>query len=373
MLSGWSEKAIVVVAAGTGGHVFPALAVADRVQSEGAEVFWLGTPQGMEHRLLKDTPFQVIPIDFVGFLGKGILRWLSLPWRLLRAFCQASSHLRAIRNRKKEMVVLVMGGYVTLPVALAARFWDMPVVVHEQNAHAGMANYFNAYLAQAVCQAFAQTFAHSDKLHTTGNPLRSGFIAKQQHDFSQHGFSSERPLRILCVGGSLGAAVFNKAIPMVAAHFQEQPVMLRLQCGKNVDAVSANVTDKGLSNLTVMAFIDDMQEAYQWADVVIARSGALTVSELIAVKLPAILVPFPFATNDHQTLNAQHLVHAEAAWMIVQTEQLNQALEQCIEQILQEPQLLVKMHKNMLEIGVNSADEKVAQICLDTLINKYRD
>ncbi len=365
----WYNKTLCVAAAGTGGHIFPALAVAQKAQKHGAKIVWIGTAAGMENDLLsqavKSPQFELRHIQFVGFFGKSLSRWLLLPWYLIRAIFQA----RKILKNQSQVVVLAMGGYVSVPVVLAAYGLKIPIVVHEQNAYAGMANRLNVRFATIICVAFSSAFPASKKRHLTGNPLRQSIVAKAPSDSSEPDvptqFDAHRPLRLLVFGGSLGATKFNEVVPACLWRLQSEgyDVDCQIQCGKN----RAKAVQQKMQQLGVRAqahdFIEDMPSLYQWSDLVVCRSGALTISELIVMKKPAILIPLPKATHDHQTLNANHMSKQGGAWMLKQNVLSDAALADKIKDIYQDPTLLAKA---TFEPQAD-ATEKVLALCGKTL------
>ncbi|GAA0317755.1 undecaprenyldiphospho-muramoylpentapeptide beta-N-acetylglucosaminyltransferase [Psychrobacter aestuarii] len=309
---------ILMMAAGTGGHVFPALAVAEVLTERGAVVHWLGTPSGMENDLVQPTGYPFHAINMQGLRGKGVGRVLKLPTTLLSATMAA---IKVIRSNHIDMVV-GFGGYVSAPGGIAARVTGTPLIIHEQNAIAGMSNRYLAKMATRVLQAFEHTFRQpslQSKLATVGNPVRQNItgVAAPAARYDVHDTS---PLRILVVGGSLGAQVLNDTLPKALANMT-QPVAVRHQCGRNNEAATQaaySSVDIAQHDVTVQPFIRDMAEAYNWADVVVCRAGALTVTEIQNVGIAAIFVPLPHAVDDHQTANARTLTEHDAAILMPQ-------------------------------------------------------
>lgn len=305
----------LIAAGGTGGHIFPALAVADQLSSRGVEVHWVGSRGRLEEKIVP----QHYPIDYLSvqaLRGKSKLSALLAPFKLSRALLQAC---RLIRQHRPAFV-LAMGGYVCGPIGLAAWLMRVPLVVHEQNAAAGFTNRCLRPLAATVLQAFANSFpARNADIAVVGNPVRQMFwdIAepKQRLDVQQS------QLRILVVGGSQGARFINQQMPLLLRALSQQvDVACWHQAGKlDLDAVEAAYENVDCS-VKVAAFIDDMAQAYAWTDVVICRAGALTVSEIAAAGVAAIFVPLPIAVDDHQRKNAQALVAAGAAKMVLQSQ-----------------------------------------------------
>ncbi|UZD16305.1 undecaprenyldiphospho-muramoylpentapeptide beta-N-acetylglucosaminyltransferase [Gallibacterium anatis] len=301
-------KKLLVMAGGTGGHVFPAIAVANVLQQQGWQVEWLGTKDRMEAQLVPKHGIAIHFIEISGLRGKGIKALLAAPFKILRAILQA----RKIIKTYQPDAVLGMGGYVSGPGGVAAKLAGVPIVLHEQNAVAGLTNKWLAKIATRVLQAFPTAFADAE---VVGNPVRADLFAlpTPQQRFSQR----EGALRILVVGGSQGARVLNLLMPKVAAQLTKD-VVIRHQAGKgNSEAIKALYPQN--IKVNVSDFIDDMAAAYAWADVVICRSGALTVCEIAAAGVPAIFVPFQHK-DQQQYLNARYLADAGAAEIIQQAE-----------------------------------------------------
>ena len=311
---------ILMMAAGTGGHVFPALAVSELLAERGAVIHWLGTANGMENRLVAPTDYAFHAIAMQGLRGKGVGRLLKMPVTLLAA---TMAVIKIIRSNKIDMVV-GFGGYVSAPGGIAARMTGTPLIIHEQNAIAGMSNRYLAKIATKVLQAFENTFANSEfnsKLETVGNPVRNA-ITGVAAPAERYDINDNSPLRLLVVGGSLGAQVLNSTIPKALA-LLERPFEVRHQCGRDNEAVTQAAYDaENLSThqVTVQPFITDMAAAYQWADIIVCRAGALTVTEIQNVGIAAIFVPLPSAVDDHQTANARTLTEHNAALLLPQSE-----------------------------------------------------
>jgi UDP-N-acetylglucosamine--N-acetylmuramyl-(pentapeptide) pyrophosphoryl-undecaprenol N-acetylglucosamine transferase len=301
---------IVVMAGGTGGHVFPALAVARALEQEGATISWLGTEIGIEAEVVP-SEFPIDYIDIKGIRKKSKLVKLMFPLQLLKAIAQSFALLR----KRQINLVIGFGGYASGPGALAARLMFKPVLIHEQNAKAGMTNRYLAKMAKHIMCAFPSSDFSQKKTTVVGNPIRSKILAvgHQSRDFNQ------LKLNVLVLGGSLGAQILNDVVPKAVALIPElaRPNVWHQSGGKLFDNAQKNYDFSGVT-AEVMPFIKKISEAYAWADVVICRSGASTVSEVAAVGLPAIFVPYPHAVDDHQFHNAQVLVRAKAASCIRQ-------------------------------------------------------
>lgn len=308
-----AKHTVMLMAGGTGGHIFPGLAVADYMRERGWVVTWLGNPQGMEGNLVPPHGFTLYPVNFGGLRGKSWRTKIALPFTLLRAFYQSYRALRYVRPH----LVLGMGGYITFPGGVMARLLGIPLVLHEQNAVAGLSNRVLARIAHRVLCAFPNTLPNAIY---TGNPVRRAFIdapSPQQRYAGRTG-----PLRLLVVGGSLGAAVLNDIVPQALALLppHNRPEVIHQSGAAQLETMRAHYLRLGIK-VDARAFIDDMAYAYAQADLVICRAGAMTVAEIAALGVAALFVPYPFAVDDHQTRNAEFLVNARAA-MIFQQSQL---------------------------------------------------
>jgi UDP-N-acetylglucosamine--N-acetylmuramyl-(pentapeptide) pyrophosphoryl-undecaprenol N-acetylglucosamine transferase len=302
------------MAGGTGGHVFPALALARLLRAQGIKVVWLGTQRGIESRVV---PAEGIPIEYLsvgGLRGKGLRTLLNAPWEVSRALVQALKVMR----RHRPGVVVGLGGFVTGPGGLAAWLTLRPILVHEQNAVAGLTNRILSHLSHQVLEAFPGSFGRGGRARAIGNPVRQDIIDVPPPATRFAG--REGPLRLLVIGGSQGAARLNTVVPEALALLKDIPFEVRHQAGEKwIEAGRANYEKAGVQ-ADVRPFIESMGEAYGWADLVICRSGALTVSELAAAGVGAILVPFPAAVDDHQTRNARYLSDAGAAVLIPESQ-----------------------------------------------------
>jgi UDP-N-acetylglucosamine--N-acetylmuramyl-(pentapeptide) pyrophosphoryl-undecaprenol N-acetylglucosamine transferase len=300
------------MAGGTGGHIFPGLAVAEALRDAGWRVHWLGAPDSMESQLVPPRGFAFEPVAFGGVRGKGIQTLALLPLRLLRAFWQS---LQVVRRVKPD-VVLGLGGYITFPGGMMASLWSKPLVLHEQNSVAGLANKVLAQLADRVFTAFPGVFKTGQWV---GNPLRRAFT--EQATPAERFAGRSGPLRVLVVGGSLGAKALNDIVPQALALMPEatRPQVIHQSGAKQIEALRANYANAGVQ-AELTPFIDDTASAFAQADLVICRAGASTVTELAAVGVAALYVPFPFAVDDHQTTNAQFLVAQGGGWLVPQAE-----------------------------------------------------
>jgi UDP-N-acetylglucosamine--N-acetylmuramyl-(pentapeptide) pyrophosphoryl-undecaprenol N-acetylglucosamine transferase len=360
-MTSMQQRTLMVMAGGTGGHVFPGLAVAHLMQAWGWKVVWLGNPAGMEATLV---PKHGIPMEYVrfgGLRGKGLIAKLMLPVNLLRACAQSLSVLR----RVKPDVVLGMGGYITFPAGLMTALSGRPLVLHEQNSIAGLANKVLAKVAKRVLVAFPNALPHAE---WTGNPIREE-LARTLTPKARYAQRSG-PLNLLVVGGSLGAAALNEVVPRALAMLkpEERPRVVHQAGAKHIDALKANYAQAGLLSLEgeeadvqLVPFIDDMTSAYARADLVICRSGAMTVAEIAAVGVAAFFVPFPFAVDDHQTTNAAFLADHGAALVVQQRDLTAEGLVAWLRS--QTRETLAQMAERSRSLAKPDATEQVAQIC----------
>jgi len=350
---------VLIMAGGTGGHVFPALAVAERLREQGVPVVWLGTRQGLEARVVPEAD---IPIEWLrvrGLRGNGLRGWLAAPFVLLRALGQALSVLR----RHKPGAVLGMGGYAAGPGAVAAWLTRRPLIIHEQNAVAGLTNRLLGRLARRVLTGFPGLLPERGGEHV-GNPVRAAI--SRVPGPAERGVGERRPLRLLVVGGSLGALALNSTVPAALARLapEERPEV-RHQAGERTLQQAREAYDQAGVAVDLLPFIDDMAAAWAWADLVICRAGALTVAELEAVGVPAILVPLPGAVDDHQTANACQFVEAGAGVLLPQQALSAQRLALELKTLLADPQRLQRMAACARELGRPDAAATVARICLE--------
>lgn len=360
-------RRFLMMAGGTGGHVFPALATARALEAKGHEVHWLGAVGGMEERLISDTGIPMSLIHISGLRGKGKLALLAAPFRLMRALGEAFTIMRRIRPD----CVVGMGGFVTGPGGLAAWLTKTPLVIHEQNAIAGMTNRLLVRFSKTVLEAFPGSFGTEVITRCTGNPVREDLATLPSPEERMAGRSGEsgeknKPLRILVIGGSLGAQVFNQQLPEALAQLPEQErPQVRHQCGeRHLEDARASYNEHGVS-ASVEPFIKDMAEAYGWADVVLCRSGALTVSELCAAGIGAVLVPFPHAVDDHQTKNGQQLVNAKAAVLIPQSQLTPAVLAETLGDLARDRARVMDMAKAARTLARPDATERVVNYCLE--------
>ena len=309
---GAHSRCALIMAGGTGGHIFPGLAVAQALRERGWRVHWLGAPNSMESRLVPAKGFTLETVNFSGVRGKGLRTLVALPLRLARALWQSAQVLRRVQPN----VLVGLGGYITLPGGVMGALMGKPLVLHEQNSIAGMANKALAMVARRVFTAFPQVMA---KGLWVGNPLRAEFLKQAEPEARFAGRSG--PLRVLVVGGSLGARALNTVVPKALALIpaNERPIVTHQSGEKQIEELRSNYAAAGVQ-AQLTPFIDDTAQAFADADWVICRAGASTVTEIAAVGAPALFVPFPSAVDDHQTHNARFLVDQGGGWLVPQSE-----------------------------------------------------
>ena len=347
---------VMILAGGTGGHVYPALAVARELLAQGHEVAWMGTRNGLEARVVPAAGIPVHWLSVAGLRGKGWRSTLGAPFMLVKACLQARGILRAYRPE----VVLGMGGFVSGPGGLMAWLGGIPLVLHEQNRVPGTTNRLLAKRARVVLEAFPESFPARNGARWTGNPLRREISAL--HGTRQG--APHRPLRLLVVGGSLGAKALNETVPEAVAR-TGLALEIRHQTGAAMQAGTAEHYARLGIDARVDAYVEDMAEAYSWADLAVCRAGAMTLSELSAAGLPAILIPYPHAIDDHQTRNAQYLADADAAILLPQTELTADHLAAVLGGLLAEPGRLSGMAVRTAALARPEAATTVAEICLE--------
>jgi UDP-N-acetylglucosamine--N-acetylmuramyl-(pentapeptide) pyrophosphoryl-undecaprenol N-acetylglucosamine transferase len=348
------------MAGGTGGHVYPALAVAKALQQQSHEVVWLGTQRGLESRIVPAHNIEMEWISVSGLRGKSALTLILAPIRLVWALLQSL----LVMARHRPAAVLGMGGFVSGPGGLAAWLMRRPLVIHEQNAVAGLTNRLLARLARVVLQAFPGTFTANIKSETTGNPVRTDIaaIAEPATRFA----SREGSLRLLVLGGSQGALALNKVVPAAIARLPEElrPVV-RHQAGELTIDTAREAYERQSLAVELLPFIEDMAEAYAWADLVVCRAGALTVAELSAAGLPAIFVPYPAAVDDHQTANARPMAEAGAAAIVTEADLSDESLAGVLRNWLISREELQRRATKARALAKPDALSRITAICLE--------
>ena len=350
-----TQPSILVMAGGTGGHIFPGLAVAEYLRICGWKVSWLGNKNGMEYRLVKACDFPFEAVEFSGLRGKGIKAKVMLPFNLLRAGIQSWQIMRRI----KPSVVLGMGGYITFPGGLVTKILKRPLVLHESNSVAGSANRALTRIAMRTLTGFPNTMAHAEWV---GNPIREEF--DHMNPPAQRYEQRQGNLSILVVGGSLGAAALNENIPAALALIpkESRPKVIHQAGDKHLADLQQRYTELGVE-ADIRAFIDDMPSAYAQAELVICRSGAMTVSELAACGVASCLIPFPYAIDDHQTANAKFLSEANAAVLLLQKNLNAQDLALMIQNFSREDLKVMAVRAH--ELAKPQATQRVAEVCAD--------
>jgi UDP-N-acetylglucosamine--N-acetylmuramyl-(pentapeptide) pyrophosphoryl-undecaprenol N-acetylglucosamine transferase len=355
------DKNILIMAGGTGGHVYPALAVADNLKEKGFKLFWLGTNKGLETNVVPNHGYPLLKINVVGVRGKGLLRLLLTPVMLMIALFQALMIMIKVR----PVVVLGMGGFASGPGGIAAWLMRIPLLIHEQNAIAGLTNRLLAPFSVSVMAAFPGAFKESGKLTITGNPVRND-IVNLSEPVKRYANRDINSLKVLVLGGSLGAKRLNEVIPeTLLALSSDYQFEVKHQCGERHFSLTEAAYKELNMSAKVVPFIDDMADAYAWADIVICRAGALTIAELAACGVGSILIPFPYAVDDHQTENAKYL-SAEGAAILIQEAQLNvDRLKEVLLKLCHAPEQLMLMAVKARSLSKPQATNDVASLCVE--------
>ncbi len=354
-----SAGPILVMAGGTGGHVYPALAVARALQASSCEIVWLGTHSGLESRVVPNAGIDIEWISVRGLRRKGLLALIISPLQIGWALLQSLS----VILRRRPAAVLGMGGFVSGPGGVAAWLTRRPLVIHEQNAAAGLTNRLLARLARVVLQAFPGSFDAAVGAETVGNPVREDIAAISEPAGRYN--DRQGPLRLLVLGGSQGALALNQTVPAALAllHEDVRPTILH-QCGeRTLDAASAAYAKHNVA-VDLQAFIEDMAKVYAWADLVVCRAGALTVAELCAAGVPALFVPYPAAVDDHQTANAKPMADAGAAAIIQESDLSADQLAAMLREWLQSRENLMERAKTARSLAKPYALQRITELCL---------
>ena len=350
---------VLIMAGGTGGHVFPALAVAQVLRDRGVAVVWLGVPGSMESRLVPENGFPIEWVRVAGIRGKGLKAWMLAPGRIIKAVAQAIEVLRRVRPRS----VLGAGGYVSGPGGIAAWLLRVPLLIHEQNAIAGMTNRWLARLASQVLEAFPGSFPAGVRARAIGNPVRADIAAMPPPQVRFAG--RDQRSRLLIFGGSQGAQRLNSVVPQaLACVAPENRPEVRHQAGARGLQAARAAYAQARVEADVLPFIDDMAAAYAWADLAVCRAGAMTIAELQAAGLGAILVPLPVATDDHQTKNAEAMVRTGAARLIQERDLTPERLGLALGELSADRASLLKMAEAARGSRVIDAASQLADLCI---------
>jgi UDP-N-acetylglucosamine--N-acetylmuramyl-(pentapeptide) pyrophosphoryl-undecaprenol N-acetylglucosamine transferase len=354
------RRPVLIMAGGTGGHIFPGLAVADRLENLGVTVRWLGARGGMECKKVPEAGIPLDVVDISGLRGKGMGRWILMPWKLLRAVFQA---FRVLGVHKPACAVS-FGGYAAGPGGLAARLRGIPLLVHEQNRIPGMTNRVLARFASKILQAFPGTWPEKLQPISCGNPVRKAVVDLAEPSLRLAGRNG--PIRVLVTGGSQGARALNFLIPEALSLL---PVRMECQVRHQAGTGRVKETEDAYGGMDcsveITEFIVDMAAAFDWADLVICRAGALTVSELAAAGVASVLVPFPHAVDDHQTRNAEFLVEAGAAVLMQEAQSDARSVSSVLEALMSDREKLLAMATKARNSSVPDSAERVADLCLE--------
>lgn len=353
-----SGQGVLIMAGGTGGHIFPGLAVAEALRKQNVPVRWLGAEGGMETRTVPAAGIELDVVAITGLRGKGLMRWVRMPLMLLRAVWQA----RRILEANRPGCAVSFGGYAAAPGGIAAWTKGIPVLVHEQNRIPGLTNRLLTRFARKILQGFPGTFPAAQSAIDSGNPVRDEVAAIVEPQVRLAGRTG--PVRVLITGGSQGAQVLNQVVPgALKILLPALAIEIRHQAGaKRVDEAVESYAAAGV-DADIQPFISDMAEAYAWADLVICRSGALTVAELAAAGVASVLVPFAYAVDDHQTRNAEYLSAAGAAVILPQSTLDSQILATALEPLISDRAVLLSMAIAARQMAIPNAAEKVVEAC----------
>lgn len=355
------EKTIMIMAGGTGGHVFPALSVAQELSGNGVKIVWLGTQKGIESRLVPDAGYEIEYITVSGLVGSGVKRKLTAPFMLLLAVWQAFKIIR----KHKPSCLLGMGGFASGPGGVAAKLLGKPIIIHEQNAFAGLTNRKLAGMAKTVLTGFRSCEGLPADSIWVGNPVRQS-INSMSEDGQNKNRSKGEILNVLILGGSQGASSLNQYLPAALAQcINGLKVRVLHQAGKgNSQQVRDSYkSQSGFESVLIEEFIDEMDVAYRWAHIVICRAGAMTIAELMAMGKPSVLVPYPHAAGDHQTKNAKVMVHTDAAIMVKDSGIKSNDFIQEVSKLMRSKERLEQMSENARKLHRPKAAKQVASFC----------
>lgn len=353
------NETILIMAAGTGGHVIPALACAREFKKRGYTVHWLGTLEGIENKIINPDEFQLHRINIQGIRGKSLLGSIKSFLLLFRSLIAT----RKIIKRVKPVCVLGFGSYIAGPGALLSRFYKIPTVIHEQNSIPGTTNRLLYPVAHRILEGFPRSFKSSSKVTFVGNPVRPELFHLQNN----RDISKKTNFHILVLGGSLGSESLNRLLPQaIGAVSNKIKIKILHQTGHGYSKKTSERYKRYLlDNFKVLPFISDMTEAYEWADLAICRSGASTLSELMAVGIPSLLIPLPSAIDSHQYYNAKFMEYRNAAILLEETAVTYKKIARCLEKILTDPHLLKNMASNAQRLAKPDAVNNVVDSCLD--------
>lgn len=356
---------LLIMAGGTGGHVYPALAVADYLRDMGVTVLWLGTRTGLEYKVVPGRGYRLLTVDFRGVRGKKLDKWLIAPFLLLRAVMQAV----VIMFRNKPAAALGMGGFASAPGGIAAWLMRVPLLIHEQNSVAGATNRLLKPMARLIMEGFPQTFKANHRVRNTGNPVRTEITRLPVPDDRLESYPG-REFRVLVLGGSQGAKALNEVVPQALTSMDKDiDIKVWHQTGEqHYEAVKKlyDALDPPV-NVRINAFIDNMAEAYAWTDLALCRAGALTIAEICAAGVASILVPYPHAVDDHQTSNARYLSNKGCALLIPEAELEGAGLAAIISDMAGTPARLLEMSRSTREQARPEAARDVAELCLEVM------
>ena len=356
------KRRLMVMAGGTGGHVFPALAVAKELQRQGVEITWLGTRRGLEAKVIPENNIDIEWVSVEGLRGKGVFSLLLAPFKLLRAMWQSS---KAIRKVNPDCI-LGMGGFVAGPGGLVGRLMGRPLVVHEQNAVAGLTNQALSKIANRVMSGFDNVNGLPKSSKWVGNPVRESIAANVESNHHD-GVIGDAHINILIIGGSQGAHSFNQHLPSVFAKLANPKLHIWHQTGRDRSEQVIESYKQEKVKVKVTDFIGDMAEAYRWADVLLCRAGAMTIAECCAAAKPALLVPYPFSAGDHQIKNAQVMVDVGAGLMVMNEKITDDEMQNALSTLLVSKQKLIEMGAKAHTLYKPNSLQDVADVCLEYL------
>ncbi|MAR77418.1 MAG: undecaprenyldiphospho-muramoylpentapeptide beta-N-acetylglucosaminyltransferase [Gammaproteobacteria bacterium] len=352
------EKKIIIFAAGTGGHIYPGISIAKELIKNNIKILWIGTAKGMENKILSDININIKHIDFFGIRGKGILPIIKLPFRLIKATIQAF----IIIKKYNPNLALSMGGYISFPCCIASYILRKPIFIHEQNIIFGLANNILKILSKKIILGMPLK-KNSDKYKFLGNPIRYEKIVAERE------FNEKRKINLLVIGGSLGAKVFNEIIPRAIYLLNKTldcEINIIHQAGKTYTTAETQYNNIDVE-FEVKKYINSMKDAYEWCDIIICRGGAITISELMIFGVPAVIVPYPYATDDHQMKNCRYLESKEAAIVIDQKNLTDVYLAKILKSLIENSKIRKTLSENILNLKKKDATENICNLILDEI------